>query len=319
MGNQESSTKPATPSKNSIPDLIGRGITYAKRKYHERRARKAQESTADRAARRTAVATVWIAISTAATVGIGITHYIVFHGQLKVMQDQLLEVQKTSEQTDAIIEIQRNQANAVITASRVLIDNQRPQLSIEQAEATAPLVFNNGARMGVKFFFKNVGKTGIEDAHYSINLFPQGAAKNRRYPGPEQTVACREAGEAAAKAKGKGFRVGTNGNEPKEWPVLAMKQSDLDKGLQRTIEKSQGRSLFGTDIFSSSISQSYVILLIAGCVDYKFASSEGRHKVQFIAYVFRVDEAGNRVPISPDDKTIKAEELRVSVSSNPLD
>jgi hypothetical protein len=71
-----------------------------------------KESSQDRASRRTANATVWIAILTVATVVVGGLQYFTFKGQLQVMADQLVEMKGTGKQTDELIAANKKVADA---------------------------------------------------------------------------------------------------------------------------------------------------------------------------------------------------------------
>jgi hypothetical protein len=246
-----------------------------------------------------------------ALVGVTCAIFYVSHGQWYAFQQQLEEMRKTSQQTDSLIEIAKHHAEAAVLAARLAADNQRPILSLEEAEVTKPLVFGNGARTAMKFIFGNKGRTAAEDAHFSVTFFPQGEGRNRRVPGPEQKHVCREATAIAEKSKGKGFRIGSNGKEPREYEI-SIRGVDLQRGLSSVKERTPG-------LFSTEIVKSHVQLLVVGCVDYKFQTENIRRQMQFVGSVVRLDGNDGRVPISPEDKSIGIEELRVLVSSNPLD
>jgi hypothetical protein len=91
------------PNGQSNPTWIFRTVSYFENKYQQRRAKKKQENPADRSARRIASATVWIALFTIVAVAVGVSQFIIFRGQLKVMDDQLTEMRSTGLQTDEII------------------------------------------------------------------------------------------------------------------------------------------------------------------------------------------------------------------------
>ena len=79
-------------------------VGYPKRKFDECRAEKKEESSQDRAARRTANATVWIAIFTFVTVCVAVSTYFVLNGQLKVMQRQLDAMERDQEPYVSIVD-----------------------------------------------------------------------------------------------------------------------------------------------------------------------------------------------------------------------
>jgi hypothetical protein len=70
------------------------------------------ESPQDRSSRRTASATIWIAMLSVATVVVGGLQYLTFNSQLKVMADQLEEMKGTGRQTDELIAANKKVAEA---------------------------------------------------------------------------------------------------------------------------------------------------------------------------------------------------------------
>lgn len=80
-----------------------RFVARIKRYRDKRRAKKKQESASDRAARRTAIATVWIAIFTAATIGVGISQFFILRGQLTAMNGQLAEMHSSGVDTHNLV------------------------------------------------------------------------------------------------------------------------------------------------------------------------------------------------------------------------
>jgi hypothetical protein len=137
LTNQETGDAPRPPTAQSQPNRVTRCVQKIERYFHNRRAAKKQENSQDRASRRTANATVWIAALTFAVVLIGGLQYLIFKGQLKVMADQLVEMKGTGTQTDTLIETNKQLANAAVenaaaaTKSVGLLQNQ---LSIMQGQ-----------------------------------------------------------------------------------------------------------------------------------------------------------------------------------------
>lgn len=82
-----------------------RFIRYVKRKAHERRSKKQRESSADRAARRTANATVWMAIFTVVLSFVSV-------GTLLVLKRQLKEMHEGGVDTHALAEAAKQQSCA---------------------------------------------------------------------------------------------------------------------------------------------------------------------------------------------------------------
>jgi len=81
MKDSDTGSKSSSPRKGAHKHGWSRVVAKVKRELHERKTRKKDESPADRAAKRTATATVWIAVFTVilACVG-GFTLYEVIEG-----------------------------------------------------------------------------------------------------------------------------------------------------------------------------------------------------------------------------------------------
>jgi len=97
------------------PSRWARFVGNLKRYRDERRAKKKEENPQDRAARRTAIATVFIAIFTLATVGIGGFQFFILRGQLIAMQGQLSEMKSGGKQTGDLVVATQNLATAAST------------------------------------------------------------------------------------------------------------------------------------------------------------------------------------------------------------
>jgi hypothetical protein len=76
-------------------------VGYVKRKAEQHRAKKEQESSTDRAARRTAWATIAIAFFTLVQVGVGIVTWTVLNGQLKEMHDSSTDTHTLAQAADS--------------------------------------------------------------------------------------------------------------------------------------------------------------------------------------------------------------------------
>jgi hypothetical protein len=84
----------ASPTRE--PPIIPLGpwcIAKIKSKFHKRRAEREEESAQDRSSRRTASATIWIAIFAVIAALVGISQAIIGNRQLSAMQGQLNETQ----------------------------------------------------------------------------------------------------------------------------------------------------------------------------------------------------------------------------------
>ncbi|HUZ33537.1 MAG TPA: hypothetical protein VMV19_15755 [Xanthobacteraceae bacterium] len=89
MSDQRSSAHASPPSKPPIVWLWSWCVAKIKRTFHERRTKKENESSQDRSSRRTATATVWIAIFAVVAAIVGVSQAIVGNRQLIAMQGQL--------------------------------------------------------------------------------------------------------------------------------------------------------------------------------------------------------------------------------------
>lgn len=97
------------------------GIGHRKRKMHQRAAKYKKETPTDKAARRTATATVWMAVFTFVLVAVA-------GGTLVILRNQLREMHEGGTQTDKIIKaanlIEGHQKQMVTDNKQVLSDNK---------------------------------------------------------------------------------------------------------------------------------------------------------------------------------------------------
>jgi hypothetical protein len=121
----EDSQAPANPSKTG---WIDRSIAKIKSELQERRANKQKQSPADRAGASAARATWTIAFFTLVTVGIGISHFVAFHGQLEAMRGQLREMKSASAQVERAIDASNRQAAEAVRANSIAEKNAMAQL-----------------------------------------------------------------------------------------------------------------------------------------------------------------------------------------------
>ena len=148
---ERSEANDTTPPRNGQqPDWISRSVAHIKAYFKKRRAEKSKEAPADRAGRQTATATWVIALSTVATLGVGISQYLVFSNQLTVMQGQLDEMKSSSVQTNKLVQAAADQARALIDTARI------SEAALEQAakefEVTARPVVNIVSPLEVPHF-----------------------------------------------------------------------------------------------------------------------------------------------------------------------
>src|ERR1051326_3477744 len=87
MTDHETRDTPAPPAVKPHPSWIIGCVQRGRRYIREHRTKIQEEGAQDRASRRTANATIWIAILTAVTIAVGISQYIIFGRQLDVMEN----------------------------------------------------------------------------------------------------------------------------------------------------------------------------------------------------------------------------------------
>lgn len=164
-------------------------VGYIKRKMHERAAKHKEESSTDRAARISAVATAWMAIFTLVLVLVGIGTYFILKNQLKEMHeggtdthDLAVAAGKQATQTEELAKRMKDQADqtktiaeqavvqaqaaqsAAATASDTLrqmkvsfVAEQRPYLIAESPVWVRQP--GTASQTAVNFYLKNIGKT----------------------------------------------------------------------------------------------------------------------------------------------------------------
>ena len=168
----------------------GRGwtrfISNVKRKMHDRHAKKQEESPVDRAARRTANATIWLAVVTVVLAGVSVL-------TLRILNRQLGEMQGSGKQTDKLICLYQKQVGQLAkqakdTHALAIAAEKQAKQALAQANATnrlatASLAANRlteesvrgkiaiyskllnpiqaGQQLGVSVDFRNVGNSAV--------------------------------------------------------------------------------------------------------------------------------------------------------------
>ena len=143
---------------------INRQVKGIKRYFQKRRAEKNSETAQDRSARRTATATIWIAIFTLVTAAVGAVTYTAINGQLGVMRRQLDEMKATGLQTDSLISANEKLANAAVKQADVWRTSQRAYVYVQNFET-----FKNGDQFGVRADIRNFGYTPARDTRIDVN------------------------------------------------------------------------------------------------------------------------------------------------------
>lgn len=150
MSDQRSGDDAASPSEPPIIPLWPWGVAKIKRKLHERRAERKNETSQDRFARRTANATVAIAVLAIVAATLGTMQWLVMQGQLEAMQA-----------------------------------DQRPWIAIDLVALSGPLSYDDSIpkstikedvsrwHINVVYEINNVGKTPGVDFGIAGLLFPR--------------------------------------------------------------------------------------------------------------------------------------------------
>jgi hypothetical protein len=123
-------------------------IRYTKRKMDERTAKRQEETPADKAARVTANATVWISIFTLVSVGVSVGTYLILKGQLNEMHDGGVDTHTLAQQALAQGTLLRQQVVGTFAAA-IPKSNPWPD-SITDAELLH--------YQGIGLSFVNIGK-----------------------------------------------------------------------------------------------------------------------------------------------------------------
>jgi hypothetical protein len=147
-------------------------IRYTKRKLKDRRAKKQNESTIDRAARKTATATIWMAFLT-------LMLAVISGGGIWISYKTLKEVQSSGTQTAETISSLKSQAASLDgqlgqlkesnnTARETLIANSRAWIGIQSASSIAPVADTD---LVVSVPYINTGRQPAMNLTYAINGF----------------------------------------------------------------------------------------------------------------------------------------------------
>jgi hypothetical protein len=204
-GDSDNSAAPPQPS------WIVWSIEKVKRSLHERRIKKKNESPQDRASRRTASATVAIAILTFVGGAVGGLQYLIFKGQLRIMADQLAEMRSTGTQTDALIIEAKRSADAAnqaaIAATKQSIDAEKALILANRAWLTPVGLaldeeLQTGGPLNYTVTFGNVGKEPAIDfvaqEDWGIVDNPRGDSLYKIFPRSTLKDVCRRTGASAS-------------------------------------------------------------------------------------------------------------------------
>jgi hypothetical protein len=134
LANEDGGNQPDSPGDRPKPNRIARRVSEFKRYRDKRRAEKYHESATDKASRSTSRATWAIAVFTLATIGVGISQYIIFSRQLN-------EMRATREEGDrsfaAQLAVMQTQADAMQGQLRMLQQQVIDAREMQRAFITA--------------------------------------------------------------------------------------------------------------------------------------------------------------------------------------
>jgi hypothetical protein len=133
------------------------GASARLRNFQKRRARKKNETPQDRAARRTAAATWWIAAFTFVAVGVGISQAIIANRTLVAISGQLTEMQSSSAQVERSITASNRIADESKAANVLTGEANRPWIGAV-AVAVVPSIFE-GKEAVTTISLSNSGKS----------------------------------------------------------------------------------------------------------------------------------------------------------------
>jgi hypothetical protein len=119
------------------------------------RANKSKETPQDRAARRTANATVWIAFFTAAVIVVGACQYYAIKGQLDEMRSGSVDTQNLVKATSDLAAAAKNQVAAMHGQLDVMKFNQRPWVGVDVIQNDA--LVEGGKPFRIVVAVKNFG------------------------------------------------------------------------------------------------------------------------------------------------------------------
>lgn len=168
-----------------------RFIGYAKRKMNERRTKKQQETSADKASRITATATAWIAFFTLVSVLVNGGMFYVLKQQLKEMHDAGTDTHNLAVAAGVQADAARVAANAAKSAAETasaamkqseetFITEQRPYLVAAIPDFNQTSIVGNQA-ITANITFVNIGRTPARKIIRNIKMSPYHASDRKAF------------------------------------------------------------------------------------------------------------------------------------------
>jgi hypothetical protein len=292
---------PRQPLTNASPFWRRWFIEKPKARLEKRRARKQQENAEERYARKTAAATVWMAIFTIVIAAVGFLQWRVLSGQLQVMRDSNSDTTKliqanqdlaTAAKTQAensgkLVDAANRSAGYAQTASVAtqgqlleMRDEQRPIVDVATIENATPLQTDPVVGAFIKFNLVNSGKSAAILAYPHAKLI-----LNSR----DSVVLKRTKEACSAPVRG------ANGSTKVGFNIRAGVTMPIGAAYVLTPEETKTWK-----------AKPQLRMLIVGCIDYMFDSRH--HHTPFIQEVDRRDAAAPEgwLPINPNTDKVDA-------------
>lgn len=165
---------------------------------------------------------------------------------------------------------------------------ERPWIALTNVTIAGSLRFDDtGLRVSVKFTFKNTGRSPARNVQIEAKLFPERGLDPRR----EQERFC-------AEARGRAGQLG--------YVVFPDQTFSQTMAWQVTREEIDAACHFGGREFD------WIILALAGCLQYRFMFDESPHQTGFILDIYRPTPNGALGGIFPANGDVDAADLRIS-------
>jgi hypothetical protein len=140
-----------------IMRMFIRCVQRIERTFLQRRSRKQNETPQDRAARRSATATWWIAGFTFVSVGVGISQAIIANRTLVAFSGQLTEMQSSSEQVERSIKASNRIADESKAANVLTGEANRPWVGAVVVTVVPPIIETKASTISINL--SNSGKS----------------------------------------------------------------------------------------------------------------------------------------------------------------
>jgi hypothetical protein len=270
LANEDGGNQPDPPGDRQKPNWIARCVSEFKRYRDKRRAEKYHESATDKASRSTSRATWAIAVFTLATIGVGISQYVIFSRQLN-------EMRATREGGDAAfaaqLAVMRDQTKVMQGQLDQMGVAQRPWLRIENVRPIGLDIHDPFVGITLDLEITNVGHQPAENADVKYKVY------RTLFTTEEHGAALAVCREGAAQPRTDLSEVifpGENraADEYAFVTTIADIKADRDKRTRERTESEETYPLRST-------------FLIVGCVSYTYRNGTSLGQTAFILDVVR--------------------------------